>query len=124
MDLVAQKIKRYREMMNYSQEYVAIMIGISQPAYAKIEQGKTKITIERLKKISEVLKVEHLHLLDGVKISIQKIPVAEKEPISDIESLRSEIKEMYDKLIKILENQNHSLKQENERLRKQLNQKR
>ncbi|QAA81978.1 helix-turn-helix domain-containing protein [Aequorivita sp. H23M31] len=120
---VAHKIKTYREMRNYSQEYLASMIGISQPAYAKIEQGKTKITLERLKQISEILMVEHLHLLDEVKVAIQTIQINNTSPSDFVEVLHPDLKIVYEKLVMTLENENRRLIEENERLKILLEQK-
>lgn len=58
------KIKRLRELQNLTQEYLAVEIGISQRAYSKLEAGKTKITIDRLRQISTVLKIPASDLLD------------------------------------------------------------
>ena len=118
MDLVAQKIKKYREMRNYSQEYLASMIGISQPAYAKIEQGKTKITLQRLKDISEILQVEHFHLINGIKFSIHTMEVDDCSSPNIVEVLHPDLKIVYEKLVTTLENENQRLRKENDRLRK------
>lgn len=45
---VAANIRKTREFRNYTQEYLAAKLGISQNAYSKIELGYTKITLERL----------------------------------------------------------------------------
>jgi len=39
--------------MQYSQEYMANQLGISQPAYANLENGETKLNTKRLEKNSE-----------------------------------------------------------------------
>lgn len=52
------KIKKLRELRNYTQEYVADRIGLDQSAYSRLEKGDTKITFDRLTKIAEVLEVE------------------------------------------------------------------
>lgn len=39
MDSINNKIKRYRKAQGWTQEYVAKRLGISQPAYQKIETG-------------------------------------------------------------------------------------
>lgn len=110
-------------MRNYSQEYLASMIGISQPAYAKMEQGKTKITLEKLRKISETLQVEQRHLLDGIKIDIEILQVGKESQCHFMEVLQKDLKKLYEKFVKILESENQRLLKENERLRKLLEQK-
>lgn len=51
-------IRNHRIAANYSQEYMAHCIGISQAAYCKIESGKTELKITHLFKIVEILKLE------------------------------------------------------------------
>jgi transcriptional regulator with XRE-family HTH domain len=38
---IARNIKQIRELKSFTQEYMARELGISQPAYVKIEQGLT-----------------------------------------------------------------------------------
>jgi transcriptional regulator with XRE-family HTH domain len=54
---IGQKIKKIREFKNFTQEYVAFEIGLSQSAYSKIEQGETELTLTRLKQISVVFEM-------------------------------------------------------------------
>ena len=56
-------IKQMREMRNYSQQYVAKKMGISQNAYSKIENNITQLTVTHVKQISEILDVPILDLL-------------------------------------------------------------
>ncbi|MFC7526421.1 helix-turn-helix domain-containing protein [Parapedobacter sp. GCM10030251] len=67
---VANNIRRVREFRNYTQDYVARKIGISQNAYSKLELGFHKMSLERLFQIAEVLEIECAALLqhdsDGI----------------------------------------------------------
>lgn len=56
-------IRRYRELKNYSQKYVAGKMGISQNAYSKIENNLTQLTVHHLKQLSEILQVPITDLL-------------------------------------------------------------
>lgn len=60
---VARNIRSVREYRNYTQEYVAGKIGISQNAYSKLELGFHKLSLERLFQIAEVLEVDGPALL-------------------------------------------------------------
>jgi transcriptional regulator with XRE-family HTH domain len=60
---VATNIRRIREFKDYTQDYLAIKLGISQNAYSKIELGYTKITVERLFQIAEILETDPIGLL-------------------------------------------------------------
>jgi transcriptional regulator with XRE-family HTH domain len=55
MDKIGTKIKRIRELRNFSQEYVAGKIGISQSNYARIESNEIALTPDRLTLIADVL---------------------------------------------------------------------
>ncbi|MER3463914.1 MAG: hypothetical protein C4329_05360 [Chitinophagaceae bacterium] len=56
-------VRRYREMKNYSQKYVAAKMGISQNAYSKIENNITQLTVHHVKQLSEILQVPITELL-------------------------------------------------------------
>jgi transcriptional regulator with XRE-family HTH domain len=61
---IAASIRNKREQRNYTQEYLAYKLSISQNAYSKIELGYTKITVERLLQIAEVLEFKASELID------------------------------------------------------------
>lgn len=61
--VVAGNIRKIREFRNYTQDYLAAKLGISQNAYSKIELGYSKLTLERLFQISIILEVEVLQLI-------------------------------------------------------------
>ena len=60
---VATNIRNKREELNYTQEYLAAKLSISQNAYSKIELGYTKITVERLFQIAEILDTDLIELI-------------------------------------------------------------
>lgn len=62
--LVNKKIKNIRELKNYTQEYVAQKLDISTRAYSKIESGETNLTIDRLNRISQILEMSPLEILE------------------------------------------------------------
>lgn len=75
---VANNIRRVREYRNYTQDYVARKIGISQNAYSKLELGFHKLSLERLFQIADVLDVDSTALLEYqnegiVQLSIDSI---------------------------------------------------
>lgn len=61
---VAVNIRKIRESKDYTQDYLAIKLAISQNAYSKIELGYTKITVERLFQIAAVLEVNPVDLIN------------------------------------------------------------
>lgn len=56
-------IRKFRENRNYTQEYVATQMGISQNAYSKIENNYTQLTVKHIKQLSKILEVSILDLL-------------------------------------------------------------
>ena len=58
MEIVVEKIKDIRKNKGYSHEYMAHELDISQVAYSKIEKLETKLSVERLFKIAEILEVK------------------------------------------------------------------
>jgi transcriptional regulator with XRE-family HTH domain len=64
---VAANIRNKREELNYTQEYLAAKLNISQNAYSKIELGYTKITVERLFQIADILEIDLHDLLNSRK---------------------------------------------------------
>ena len=65
---IARNIKQIRELKNYTQEYMAEQLGISQPSYAKIEQGITELKIDRIQQIANILEVDLSTLLNTTNI--------------------------------------------------------
>lgn len=63
---VKRNIKKFREACNYSQEYVAGMLGITQQAYSLIENGPTKIDAELLGRLAVILHVQVSDFYTGV----------------------------------------------------------
>jgi transcriptional regulator with XRE-family HTH domain len=52
-----------RELRNYTQEYVADELGISQNAYSLLENGKTAMRVEQLLVLAKVLDTDPNELL-------------------------------------------------------------
>ncbi|MCX2478706.1 helix-turn-helix transcriptional regulator [Pedobacter sp. MC2016-15] len=61
--VVAGNIRKIREYRNYTQDYLAAKLSISQNAYSKIELGYSKITLDRLFQIAIILDVEVVQLI-------------------------------------------------------------
>jgi len=101
MDVV-ENIRNIRKHKGISHEAMAVNLGISQTAYTKIERRETKLTVDRLQKIAEILEVQLGELLElepqsfhqeihnniGTAITHQKV-----------ETLYQENREVYEKLL-------------------------
>ena len=55
VETVLNKIKTYRKDKGYSQEYMAFKLDISQAAYTNLENQTSKLSVERLIQIAEIL---------------------------------------------------------------------
>jgi len=75
IEFVASNIRKARLYKNYSQDYLAYKLKISQNAYSKIELGYTKIGLERLMAIADVLETELYKLIgaDDIKADVEAI---------------------------------------------------
>ncbi len=62
------KLRMLRIGRKWSQEQVADRIGITQAAYAKLECGKTRLTIDRAKQLADVYKVEPEYFFSTEKV--------------------------------------------------------
>jgi len=56
-----------RIFRNYSQDYLAAKLKVSQNAYSKIELGRTKVTVEKLLTIADVLETDACDLISEDK---------------------------------------------------------
>jgi len=63
MDKVGEKIRIQRLIKNYSQEYMAFELEISQGAYSNIERNATAISLERVFEIAEILEISAFDLM-------------------------------------------------------------
>ncbi|HSD13886.1 MAG TPA: helix-turn-helix domain-containing protein [Flavobacterium sp.] len=56
-------IRKVRELKGFSQDYVAIQLGISQRAYSKIENNLTKLDWSRIEKLSQLFGMSPIGLI-------------------------------------------------------------
>ena len=65
MKTVVKRIRSIRIQKGYSQEYMSIQLGITKKTYRRLENGDTKIDLERLQKISEIFEIALQYFLEG-----------------------------------------------------------
>lgn len=63
MNHLSVKIKRLREARNYSQDYLASQLQISQQTYSRIERDVSNLTVQRLQRIADILDYDYVKLL-------------------------------------------------------------
>ncbi len=54
---IGKNIKKFRELKNYTQEYMASQLEMTQGGYGKIERGDTDISLSKIESISKVLEI-------------------------------------------------------------------
>jgi transcriptional regulator with XRE-family HTH domain len=55
MKKYAVRLRKIRISHEYSQEYMALKLGMAISTYSKLEQGKTELTLTRLVQLSDIL---------------------------------------------------------------------
>ena len=63
MKVLAKNIRTLRHQYNWSQEDVARRLGISIPAFSKIETGITDVNLSRIEQIANIFGVSPVKLL-------------------------------------------------------------
>jgi len=106
---VVDNIRTIRKNKGISHEAMAFNLGISQTAYTKIEKAETKLTVERLQKIAEILDVKLGDLLELEPQSFHQ-EIHNNESVTAIshqrvEHLYQENREVYEKLLASKEEQ-------------------
>jgi transcriptional regulator with XRE-family HTH domain len=126
--MTGQKLRLLREFRNYSQEYIAEKLGITQHAYSRLENNQTKLTAERLERLAAILNIPPLELLsdkepvihfsDPVSPSVPG-PAREdhwKEFIENTRQLYGQVIVGKDEKIAFLENEIKALHKERDRI--------
>jgi len=67
MKNIGDRIREQRLAKNYSQFYMAFLLGISQAAYSKIERNETKLSLLRIYEIAEALEISPFILMPKPK---------------------------------------------------------
>lgn len=108
---IGSRIKRLREDKNYSQDYLAQKLGITQKAYSKIETNQTRLSVDNLLRISEVLETSINKILDIDGGTVyNNYSTHNGEGIVINKSTSDKIIELYDKLLKAKDNEIEALK--------------
>jgi len=102
---VGKNIRTLRHQHGWSQEDVANRLGISIPAFSKIETGVTDINLSRLEQIANIfeLNVVNLLVLDAEEIDLtpSNLSVAQKKLVdreAEIANLQRKVILLYEEL--------------------------
>jgi len=104
---IKNKIKNIRELKNYTQEYMAERLGVTQAGYSKIEKGKTSLSYEKLVEIGRILDVSVEDIIsfdyDRYFNNFNKITGNNNGSILINADNTSTLKELYEDKIQLLE---------------------
>lgn len=78
MPVLSEKLRRLRHLFGYSQEYIALTIGMTQPAYCKWESGQTQPSITKLQGLADLYQLSIGDLLNDDDLDIIRKLVADK----------------------------------------------
>jgi len=68
----AQKIRQLRESRQFSQDYVAAKLNISQQMYSRMESNPEDAPLRRIRQLSEVLEVPLSTIIGGDDMYVQQ----------------------------------------------------
>jgi len=111
---LGHKLRKLRMDSNYTQEYLAEVLGVSQKTYSNMENNKTAISADTLQKIAEEYGIEVADLLQDGKIVVQNNSSKDSSTGGIIYNHMSEkLIEQYEARIEELKEQVKELKNQN-----------
>lgn len=106
MSHIADNIRKMRELRNFTQEYMATQLGITQAGYSKIESGTTDITFSKIEEIAQILSVTPTDLVafDSQKYfnSFNNVEGSNNGSVI-IDMKTDDLKKLYEDKVKLLE---------------------
>ncbi|MFB9076231.1 helix-turn-helix domain-containing protein [Flavobacterium procerum] len=100
---IGNKIKSIRELKNYTQQYVAGRLEMTQAGYSKIEKGTASLSIEKLEQLSVILElpIESIIKFERSSYFVEAQNYAVSDRSSDISF--NTVKKLYEDKIELLE---------------------
>ena len=102
---IGKNIRTFRHQHGWSQEDIASRLGISIPAFSKIETGVTDVNLSRLEQIANIYEVSVVQLLTVDNEQAEPVPshlnVIQKKLTdreTEIASLQRKVIELYEEL--------------------------
>lgn len=68
---IGNRLRKLRIAKGYSQEYMADVLQISQKTYSNMENDKSSISIETLKKIASEYNIDLMEILSDERVIVQ-----------------------------------------------------
>ncbi|MCD0466999.1 helix-turn-helix transcriptional regulator [Flavobacterium sp. ENC] len=110
---INENIKSIRELKDYTQEYMAVMLNITQAGYSKIEKGTITLSCDKLEEIAFIFEMDLINLIAFesslyLKNDFMKFNTSEQGNLSNIEMLYQDkiilLEKLLDKTNNELEN--------------------
>jgi transcriptional regulator with XRE-family HTH domain len=102
---VGKNIRTLRHQRGWSQEDIANRLGISIPAFSKIETGVTDINLSRLEQIANIYEINVINLLsldiEEAEPQVSNLSIAQKKILdreNEIASLQRKVILLYEEL--------------------------
>lgn len=112
MDTIGYKIKKIRELKNYTQEHLADKLGMSSTGYGKIERDEVDIPFSRLEQIAQVLGVKAEDIISfDEKYVFNNYASANQGYNIVYQTINDNEKKLYEDKIKLLEDKIASLRE-------------
>lgn len=103
MTTIGARIRKLREDKNISQETMALELDLTQSNYGRLEKDDKRLTVPKLQKISEVLKVSISYLFNEQSSKVIHQHDNDNPNAYNVEHLYQNNKEVTDKLIEQFE---------------------
>ncbi|HPW97794.1 MAG TPA: helix-turn-helix domain-containing protein [Flavobacterium sp.] len=110
---IGSKLRKLRISKGYSQEYMAETLKISQKTYSNMENDKSSISIDTLKKIAQEYEIDLLDILSDEKVVVQNNNSHDASSFQGgiifnqlSEELLNQFKERIEDLKKVIEDKN------------------
>lgn len=107
--MYGDKIRAFRIMRGFSQEYMAEKLNVAQNTYSKYENNAEKLPFETLEKIADVLGVSVVDITSNEPIIINN-QASNQGAQGKIENFYADQKELFEKILQSKDEEIKSLK--------------
>ena len=107
---ISERIKSIRVSKQFSQDYMANELGISQRAYSKIENDEIKLDLEKLQKIAEIFEMEAGEILSNQTNQANTFSYNKSITNAVVNNYNKKQDELQNEIINILKSEISSLK--------------
>ncbi len=103
MTTIGERIRKLREDKNISQEKMALELELTQSNYGRLEKDDKRLSVPKLQKIAEILKVSISYLFNEQTSKVIHQHDNENPTAYNVENLFQDKSELKDKIIELLE---------------------